>query len=133
MWTWGPYWARPSCGIRHSRSASHSYNKWFPTRWRGIIVMVVCLEVLPYSCIGLIIYAHSFVFIWSFHYRVHGRMLSGAIKFERDRLACCFGNFILAPIGVGRVCLNVPSLNIYLILICFNIWFGSDDFGIIVF
>lgn len=49
--------------------------------------MVVCLVVLPYSCIGLIIYAHSFVFIWLFHYRVHGRVMLGAIKFERRQLS----------------------------------------------
>lgn len=49
--------------------------------------MVVCLVVLPYSCIDLIIYAHSFVFIWLFHYRVHGRVMLGAIKFERRQLS----------------------------------------------
>lgn len=74
--------------IRHLRgSASHSHNKWFPTQWRSFIVMVVCLVVLPYSCIGLIIYAHSFVFIWPFHYRVHGRVMLGAIKFERRQVS----------------------------------------------
>lgn len=66
--------------------ASHCYNKWFRTQWRSDIEMIVCLVVLPYSCIGLIIYAHSFVFICSFHYRVHGRVMLGAIKFERRQV-----------------------------------------------